>query len=186
MGLAQQYTEQMKGIFSSPTGKAGAGKASGLQVALRSEKPVPGSSVTAQMARDFINSKTRVSTSDVYKSRLPAGTPDASEGGMGLIMKIHTHDEGCVCDVLWDTGKAFGGYCVGYRGFHDLLVADTTSSRPKLETPPKAARTPTDQDVSGEEPAIEVAVGYLASAPRVTHVGGKHIWSSEGPLFNKE
>ena len=121
---------------------------------------------------------------------------------------------GYVCDVLWAHGKAFRGYCIGFRGFLDLEIAPAkTRSGEQLSTGAMQQHaqhaqplTPTGsdrslgegQDISAEgskaggvpesptgasAPAeIGVTVGYLHSAPTVSHEGGKHIWSCSGPM----
>jgi hypothetical protein len=33
-----------------------------------------------------------------------------------------------MCDVLWAHGKAFRGYCVGFRGYFDLEIAPPSKS----------------------------------------------------------
>mmetsp|Transcript_64274 Transcript_64274/g.134106 ORF Transcript_64274/g.134106 Transcript_64274/m.134106 type:complete len:213 (-) Transcript_64274:171-809(-) len=151
----------------------------------------PGTPVDDTMARVVMQNKAPVCTSEVYKKRLPEGATDASAGGMGLIMAVHAMEEGLVCDVLWDTGKAYSGYCCGFRGCFDLLLADPRTKRPVNPHSPQAAAPGALSVGKGvdKSPAsdaqLDCTVGYLASAPKVSHVGGKHIWSSSGPLFNR-
>ncbi len=98
---------------------------------------------------------------------------------------------GCICEVLWDTGKAYAGYCVGLRGWHDLLAADPSFKTNKI-TPQVGVASPRTrqghrwhQDDSRQAPGVKIqaAIGYLGTAPPVSHAGGMHIWSTEGPLF---
>lgn len=81
-----------------------------------------GTLVDEGIARAAIKSKFRVQLTAQYRERLKSDT-DAMQGRVGVVISVSSTDRGCRADVLWDNGKAFKGYCVGYRGFSDLELA---------------------------------------------------------------
>jgi hypothetical protein len=88
-----------------------------------------GTPVDEAIARAAMKSKFRVQSTAQYRERLKLkGDTDAMEGRVGVVISLSSTDRGCRADVLWDTGKAFKGYCVGYRGFSDLELATDVSS----------------------------------------------------------
>lgn len=215
-----------------------------------------GTLIDEVFARASIMVKARVHSTAAYRERLPAGSADITRERVGVIMAVQNNEKGCRADVLWDNGKAFKGYCVGYRGYHDLeLAADlsvpntvledaasrsgtsSTYSSPEASTcstpvcaahspscaqgsgtlqrnasnnppvsvvSPQAAAASTRMSAdpestgaiqgkfamegsgsSGGEVVLDVNVGYLGSAPTVSHAGGKHIWMADGPITYK-
>lgn len=86
-----------------------------------------GTPVDEVIGRAAIMVKARVQSTAAYRERLPASSTDVTRGRVGVIMAVQNSDKGCRADVIWDNGKAFKGYCVGYRGFHDLELAANLS-----------------------------------------------------------
>ena len=85
-----------------------------------------GTHVTEAIARTVIKMKARVHATGSYHQRM-GSQADVVFGRCGVVIGMHADAEGGRADVIWDNGKVFKGYCLGYRGYFDLeLAADTT------------------------------------------------------------
>ena len=85
-----------------------------------------GTLVDEAIGRVAVKSKLRVQSTGQYRERLK-GSADVTAGRIGVLISVHSTEQGARADVLWDNGKAFKGYCIGYRGFSDLELATDVS-----------------------------------------------------------
>jgi hypothetical protein len=85
-----------------------------------------GTLVDEAIGRAAVKSKLRVQSTGQYRERLK-GSADVTAGRIGVVISVHSTEQGARADVLWDNGKAFKGYCIGYRGFSDLELATDIS-----------------------------------------------------------
>eukprot|EP00960_Hanusia_phi_P075673 768455-Hanusia_phi.AAC.2 len=168
----------------------------------------PGLLVTEDVVTLAMRSKLRVQTTKLYLKRLGDNKFDPSQGRVGIITGVNSTPEGkhhsailsccdrqagCTANVIWESGKAFRGYCVGFRGYYDLefaskshlnQIASLTES--KDETEVSSTETPQSRGLlCSQSINLDVNVGYLGSAPKVEKGGGKHLWSCTGPIFYK-
>jgi len=158
-----------------------------------------GQFVDVKMAQLARRTKNKVRTTQSYRSRLQPGMTDVSNSMTGVILAVHQVPDGHTADILWDHGKAFSGYCIGYRGLFDLELVDGAGSDPsssvtyekvhvadrlpRLKSDERPAHQSTERiDIDGGSGLLTVNVGYLGKAPKVNHSGGKHIWSTSGPM----
>eukprot|EP00282_Hemiselmis_andersenii_P003443 CAMPEP_0114115566 /NCGR_PEP_ID=MMETSP0043_2-20121206/4037_1 /TAXON_ID=464988 /ORGANISM="Hemiselmis andersenii, Strain CCMP644" /LENGTH=263 /DNA_ID=CAMNT_0001207837 /DNA_START=121 /DNA_END=912 /DNA_ORIENTATION=+ len=152
--------------------------------------------VDAAGASEALRMRRQVIVSASYRSRVAPTERTLSEGGIGIIVKTYDLGEGHTADVIWDCGKVLQGYCIGFRGLHDLEYAPVrTPSKdqklslgagrkldysPQPEVQRKVAR---GESIEGD---IKVHVGYMGNAPKVEYQKPKAIWSGGGPIDYKD
>jgi hypothetical protein len=88
-----------------------------------------GSAVDEDVARVAMRRRTRVKTTEHYKKRTGAEA-EIVEGCYGIIVSRSMDVSGQRADVMWDNGRFFKGYCVGYRGHYDLELVDPVNAHP--------------------------------------------------------